>query len=78
MKIIHCDLPVVIYGDQGCGKTLAGKYLQIKFGKQKIIDDGRWNGKTPLQPETLTLTCLEPPFKADVKAISFKQAMQVE
>ncbi|MFU8837892.1 MAG: hypothetical protein ACNA75_06265 [Thiohalomonadaceae bacterium] len=53
---------IVVYGPQGCGKSLAGEYLRHKLECERLVDD--WDGQAPLQSGTLALTSIEPPYKA--------------
>jgi fructose-1,6-bisphosphatase/inositol monophosphatase family enzyme len=51
--------PVIVYGEQGCGKTRNAKAIATHYRKSIIIDEGAgyipwWN--RPIQPEAVVLT----------------------
>jgi hypothetical protein len=67
---------IIVYGPQGCGKTLVAPALRRCFGCRSIVDD--WDGEGPLPPESLVLTNLPVDaigFPADAIVIPFFGAL---
>ena len=58
---------VIVYGPQGCGKTLAAEQLMRKFGCESLLDE--WDGSTQIPPGHLALTCLEPPYEVEADVV---------
>jgi len=57
---------IVIYGEQGCGKTRRSKELLAHFNKRRIVDD--WEPGMPIPSDAIALTNI--PVKG---AISFAE-----
>ncbi|MEW8000692.1 MAG: hypothetical protein AB2795_19275 [Candidatus Thiodiazotropha endolucinida] len=66
---------VVVYGPQGCGKTMVAEQLKEHFGCTEVKDD-EWDGSTLLREGELALTNVPPPYAVSVqKIIKFESAM---
>lgn len=64
---------VVVYGPQGCGKTLSAKVLQSIYGLDVVVDD--WDGAEAIGDGVLVLTNALPPYTANASWVSFSEAM---
>lgn len=65
---------VVVFGRPGCGKSRNAKRLMMAYGCLAVQDE--WNGVLPLQPGTLALTQIDPPYAAQVdEVVSFDEAV---
>lgn len=58
---------VVVYGPQGCGKSMKAPELLQQFGCVEIVDE--WDGQTNLHPGQLALTHLVPPYQGPVDLV---------
>ncbi|MCU7904465.1 MAG: hypothetical protein KZQ76_01185 [Candidatus Thiodiazotropha sp. (ex Epidulcina cf. delphinae)] len=59
---------VVVYGPQGCGKTMVAEQLKEHFGCIEVNDD-EWDGSIPLRDGVLVLTDVSPPYAVAVQRI---------
>ena len=65
---------VVVFGAQGCGKTVFAECLRRKFGCERVVDD--WDGRAPLKDGDLALTFEAPPYAVAADAVhSFTDAI---
>lgn len=68
---------VVVFGPQGCGKTLNAEKLRRHFGLQTVIDNG-WDWNTPVPREgALVLTNMQPTerFASDRNVFAYADAI---
>ncbi|HYE39912.1 MAG TPA: hypothetical protein VEB23_08270 [Ramlibacter sp.] len=74
---------IVIYGPQGCGKTLNGDKLARYFGLQRVVDDGLDLGGHVRVPASGALVLTNDPEElrrrapAGVRFIAFAQACRM-
>ncbi|QJB21780.1 hypothetical protein XccvBFoX1_gp41 [Xanthomonas phage FoX1] len=68
---------LVVYGPQGCGKSINADKIRVAFGLDNIVDD--WHGKTAIPFNgTLVLTCDRVAFNSvhGILRMEFNEAMQ--
>lgn len=67
---------VIIYGPQGCGKTINAELLAKKYNCTNI-DDNDWHNNRTIADNTLVLTNVEPPYNnTKVPVIGYEEAMK--
>jgi MoxR-like ATPase len=69
---------VVVFGPQGCGKTLHAEALRRHFGLVEVWDAGEDYGK-PVEPRGVLVLCTDPAFlpltaRRTLRRVSFHQA----
>lgn len=70
--------PLIIYGDQGCGKTTNAEALAKFFGKTDIRDGYDYFHEERLSADCLALTQAVPPVSPKIySVISFEDAMKL-
>ncbi|QWY14266.1 shikimate kinase 1 [Xanthomonas phage M29] len=68
---------LVVYGPQGCGKSINADKIRAAFGLDNIVDD--WHGKTAIPFNgTLVLTCDRVAFNSvhGILRMEFNEAMR--
>ena len=70
--------PLIIYGPQGCGKTLNSEALAAFFGKTNIVDNFSRIGKSDKYPElTADDIAFTESIPFELPFMNFKAAMEV-
>lgn len=63
--------PVIIYAEQGAGKTRYAERLKKALGAERVVEE--WDGRRPLAAGDLAFTNVELP---DVTAIPLRDAVR--
>jgi hypothetical protein len=57
---------IIVYGKTGCGKTTVMlPKLAAEYPGYSLLDDGKWDGKSPLPENSIALTDTPPPYAVD-------------
>lgn len=67
----------IVYGPQGCGKTLAAQAMARAMGLTQVVDE--WQPGQALQPGALHLTNVDlskSPVRAEARVLAFSEWQQ--
>lgn len=70
---------VIIYGPQGCGKTVNAQRLMRHFGLREVVDESPELTRSVAPRGVLVLTCYSPPpsLSLGLRVLPFAEAMRL-